>query len=225
MNEIVVAENNLPAQSLDLGRALERQRNWEASAGQNIPGPVTTAIRDEARAVLATLESSMAPAPDDLVKKWLVKLGILTAGNVGEQDAETKIKAYAFMLSSPSKCYTAATLKTAARLFKFFPSYSEIAGFLDGECIDERNQLRRLKRISQGPVDDTTPATPEEIKETGRKLKQLSKSLGGNGGEQKEFVPKYRPKKPSAEQLAAKDMTPEQARAYWENRLEAEAGV
>jgi hypothetical protein len=185
MNLPVLSENRLPVMSVALQRAITAQERWEISVSAR-PVPVSAEVRDAARKALPALTATMRRASDGTVKKWLASLGVLTAGKVGAADARAKITAYAAMLEHPEMCFTGTSLKTAARAFKWFPSYSEVAEFLDGECREERAALRRLKRIAEGPVADEAKPNPDR-KRVGAGLQKLSNFLRGAGPKPKKM--------------------------------------
>jgi hypothetical protein len=185
MNLPVLSENRLPVMSVALQRAITAQERWEISVSAR-PVPVSAEVRDAARKALPALTATMRRASDGTVKKWLASLGVLTAGKVGAADARAKITAYAAMLEHPEMCFTKSSLKTAARTFKWFPSYSEVAEFLDRECREERAALRRLKRIAEGPVAEVEKPNLHR-KRVGEGLRQLANYLRGTGPKPKKL--------------------------------------
>jgi hypothetical protein len=116
---------------------------WRAPAGDNLKG--------EAERQLKSAEAATAPAPRRLAQQWLGSLGVLTAGKMAAKDTQLKASAYVGLLDYPPCCYTENSLRQAASLFTWFPSYSELAGFLDGRAREPRELVRRLKRIAEGP--------------------------------------------------------------------------
>ena len=113
--------------------------------------PLDTGLRVEAEAQLALVLAAIQPAPRDLALKWLASLGVLTAGKMAAEDARLKASAYLGLLDYPPCCYTEETLRDAATLFTWFPSYSELAGFLDARAREPRDMAYRLRRIAEGP--------------------------------------------------------------------------
>ena len=150
MGELVVGRIEFsPALSL----ALETPRVWGDGDAVKLvwQAPTNTKLKAEAEARLAAAEAAIHPAPRDLALKWLASLGVLTAGKMGAEDARLKASAYLGLLDYPASCYTEDTLRAAATLFTWFPSYSELAGFLDARAREPRDLAYRLRRIAEGP--------------------------------------------------------------------------
>ena len=176
MGELVVGRITL---SPALSAALETPTAWGDGDEVALPwrAPAGTDLKDEAEAQLAAAEEALRTADRSLALKWLGSLGVLTAGKMGAEDARLKAAAYVRMLDYPEYCYTEETLRNTARLFNWFPSYSEISGFLDARAREPRALVWRLKRIAEGPrkrsrvgrlanwekLGDVKRVTPEQV--------------------------------------------------------------
>lgn len=128
------------------------------------PVTLAPALRDEAKAALATIGRVMTQMVDqDAVRQWVGSLGVLTAsGAMGSGDAEAKLDSYPSMLAGryPAVIFTRDALDRAARQFKFFPSYAELTERLDGEVLRRNRASRKLERLIRGPRQMPAPAAP-----------------------------------------------------------------
>ena len=135
----------------------ESVRAWSAA-------PATEANVAAARQWLAESAALTGPASLDSVRRWLIALALQTAGKgMTAADAEARASAYVPTLADePAFCFTAATLKAAARKFTWFPSVAEIVELLERETADKRSQVDIAKRLaSQIPRRvDERPAGP-----------------------------------------------------------------
>jgi len=113
---------------------------WQAPA--NLPARIV----DEAQRAAKQLEHALKPATEDVKAKWLAQLAQLCAP-VSAEDGLTRLRAIARDLDHPPLCFTDETRIAAARRFKFFPSFAELAGFLDGVRHPYRERLGRLRQI------------------------------------------------------------------------------
>lgn len=142
----------------------ESVRDWKAA-------PATEANIAAARQWLNDTARLAGPASHDSVRRWLIALALQTAGKgMTAADAEARAAAYVPTLADePAFCFTAATLKAAARKFNWFPSVAEIVAFLEVETADKRAQIDVAKRLSrQIPVrgsDDRRPTIVRAIDE------------------------------------------------------------
>jgi hypothetical protein len=116
------------------------------------PVEITPQLRDEAEAGLRSLRVAMQPPPAPTMRKWLATLGTLTAGKVDAEDAATRIDAFVGMLDYPAQCFTKRTLDAAARRFRWFPSFAELAEFLDEQAAPLRTLADRLEQLLQVPA-------------------------------------------------------------------------
>ncbi len=126
----------------------------------------------EAGQAAHALAVQLSPSPLGVRLHWLSGLGILIAGNMPLDDVKAKVAAYAAGLSHPSVCFTDETRFAAARRFKWWPSFSELAQFLDGEAAPLRERLRRLNRVStmKAATEAPAPSSPDEVRPTWRKI-------------------------------------------------------
>lgn len=71
-------------------------------------------------------------ARTDAARKWLIALGVLSAGSMPPAEAKAKIDAYSPMLAEEFSdwCFTPSSLAFCAKQFKFFPSFGELAAKL-----------------------------------------------------------------------------------------------
>jgi hypothetical protein len=90
----------------------------------------------------------------DVAKKWLASLGTLCAGAMPLDEAQTRVVAYATILSGQFAPYhfCQASIERAAREFKFFPSFAEVSELLSKWGRD--NPPPAHSAIA-GPVDPT----------------------------------------------------------------------
>lgn len=79
---------------------------------------------------------------------WLIQFGTLVANNLSVADAKAKISAYALDLAYPLVCFTDESRRAAAVKFTWFPSFSELAQFLDSIAAPARIKLDRLRKIA-----------------------------------------------------------------------------
>ena len=102
----------------------------------------------DAKAGLRAVEAALAPAPVGEVRKWLTGLGTLSAGQMSLEDARAKIGAYAALLDAPVFVLTTENLKEAGKKFTWFPSFGEVAAFLDGKTAELRRTKSRLAALA-----------------------------------------------------------------------------
>jgi len=121
------------------------------------PAAVTAEMREDAVNTLRRLEIAMVPATEDTIRKWLAALGNLCAARHGAAEAKQAIATYAAMLDHPASCFTRDTLRAAARRFKFWPAFAEVAEFLDGQVASQRALRGRLEALTRAPVTDAPP--------------------------------------------------------------------
>lgn len=157
--------NNLPALvtvslSSSLRAVCDDRQEWNAGEMRELPwhAPLAVDQRDkgEAKAALPLAVRAATPADMDLVRKWLAALGVMCAGNMPAADAKAKIGVYAPNLDHPHSCFTEETLREAGRAFKWFPSYSEVAEFLDGKARPIKKLKLRLEAVANAPVAERT---------------------------------------------------------------------
>ena len=120
--------------------------------GWETPKELTAAEIQAAKARLGRAEALLKPADEKLVRNWLGRLGVLCAGQMTSADAKIKIENYVPLLKCPASVLNQHTLEDAGRRFKWFPSYAEIAEFIDGKTWVMRKLAARLKMLSE-----TTP--------------------------------------------------------------------
>lgn len=108
---------------------------------------------DEATRAAQQLEQALAPAPDFVKLQWLAQLAKLTGGNASLAEILERIKALAADLDYPALCFTDATRRDAAYRFKFFPTFAELARFLEEVQAPYRDRVRRLKRVAGANVE------------------------------------------------------------------------
>jgi hypothetical protein len=96
------------------------------------------------------------------VRKWLVALGILTAGNMSRAEAEMKLRAYVPLLQDrfPPEAFTQASLEAVASRCRFFPSYADVGDYLADWWKAHRPAPPALP---PPPVVERPPPTPEEL--------------------------------------------------------------
>jgi hypothetical protein len=122
-----------------------------------LPERITDALKRDAAEAGRRVAQSLLPADQQTVKHWLAALGVLVAGQMPAADAKAKLGAFAPMLKHPPVCFTRDTLEAAGRAFKFFPSFSELAAFLDEQMQPLVNLRVRLDTVARAPVTEITP--------------------------------------------------------------------
>jgi hypothetical protein len=157
------------AQRQEVERALEAPRDgyvdakgeFQVCEGTWRPVAISAAAKAEARAELDRLAESLEPAGKERMAQWLATLGTISAtGNMTVADAKAKLGAYASLLAYPVACLTRESLDRAGRAFKWFPTYAEIAEFLDAEQRRVETRRKRLERL----LSDEERATKAEPK-------------------------------------------------------------
>ncbi|MDR3439867.1 MAG: hypothetical protein P4L94_24940 [Telmatospirillum sp.] len=118
----------------------------------NRPLVITGQEQADALAFLPMAQDACKPAPPDPVRKWISTLGALVAGNMPVGDARAKLSAYTRLLDVPLGVVDDDdSLKRAGHRFKWFPSYAELAQFVDEEKYQLDERVRRLQLIAEGP--------------------------------------------------------------------------
>lgn len=139
-------------------RPCSTSQELSALAGRSL-WTLPPSIREEASRIRDELRSRLRPADRKRVSDWLASLGTLCAGQMTAEDARVKVAAYVGMLDFPAECYTRDTLREAAELFRFWPSYAELSQFMRGHLYEIRSQLAEMERIC-GHVDRLPPPPP-----------------------------------------------------------------
>ena len=112
--------------------------------------------------------------------KWLSTLGLLVAGRMATADARARLSAFGPLLADyPVRVFTMETLREAARRFKWFPSYAELAELLDEVAreIGSRVPLRRHIAASVEPWPPP-PKAPEQLAQIAALVDQCRTALG-----------------------------------------------
>lgn len=121
------------------------------------PPIVTDRMRDAARAELTCVEAYLERASRQDLVPWLESLGVLAAsGKMAAGDAAMKLGAFSKLLAEeyPAGCFTDATLAKAAKTFKWFPTYAEVAEFCETQAAVLRVRKRKLDAIlADGPKE------------------------------------------------------------------------
>lgn len=117
-----------------------------------VDGPVSEAVRGEAERLARVADVMLAPAPRDLTRDWLLRLGLLVAGNLSVADSKARIAAYCDDLRYPALCFTDESRRRAGVAFKFFPTFSELSSFLDAEAQPMRKRAAELRAVAGRPV-------------------------------------------------------------------------
>ena len=165
--------------SPSLRRALDRIATEQPGAALSI----SSTTKSDAETALAAIERALEPAPRQTVERWIEALGALTAAPQGEDEAARKTRAYAAMLEFPPQAFSRRSLDTAARKFRFFPSYAELAEHLEAETADLKTTRHQLRRAVALPVADHRPAgkwaamTPEQREEFDRIMERAREAL------------------------------------------------
>lgn len=167
------------ASLLRLEKACQNQTDYQIINGEFVvvpahwmpPKKVSPDVLESAYVELDALLSRLHQADQKNTKTWLKTLGTLCASKMTIEDAQMRLLAYVELLDHPEGCFTKATLAEAGRLFRWFPTFSEVAEFLDKKRDAMTRRKERLERIIDAgerkdePVD-TQPAqqelTPEE---------------------------------------------------------------
>jgi hypothetical protein len=122
-----------------------------------LPAVLGAAEREEAARALDALAPVLDPAAQATIAPWLNRLGAMVASNMSADEARVKAGLMASNLAAefPIGVFTPETLRAAAREFKWFPSYAELAEYLDREA----RKLRRLRDRLEA-VAGTAKAAP-----------------------------------------------------------------
>ncbi len=220
----------LPALTPALTERIEMMKRLAECGVVGEPLPPSQELREEARQTLAAAEAAVEQAPRKLVKKWLATLGVLASGRLSVTDAQVKLAAYSKLLDHPIHCYTDETLAQAARRFTWFPSFAEVAAFLDEVAREVRDVVRGLRHIAEGPakvtleeghkwIRDMDDAEREKFFDCERERLGLVAPDDTAPGQ---FKPQLRPRKPDVHQLAAAALSPEARPEYWRKAMEEE---
>lgn len=181
----------VPAGGLNL-QAVMDSLPWRVSYTINVeqedwtkPTDLTAEMIRQARRSLPHAESLLRPVDRDILKAWMVNLGILCAGQMTAGDAKVKIAAYLPLMDiPPASIVTKRTLADAGNLFKWFPSFAEINQFFRERSFPMVRLAARLKQladttpqIEHQPGSDWNSLTPEQKAEIDRKLKEAKRAL------------------------------------------------
>lgn len=218
----------LPALTPALTRRIEMMKRLMECGVVGEPLPPSQELREEARQTLAAAEAALEPAPRELAEKWLATLGVLTSGRLSVTDARVKLAAYSKLLDHPIHCYTEETLAQAARRFTWFPSFAEVAAFLDEVARAARDVVRGLRHIAEGPAERTLKPGEKLIRDMDdaerEKFFYCQRERWGlvapDDTTPEEFKPQLRPRKPGVHQLAAAALPPEERPEYWRKAME-----
>ena len=175
----------MPPLSPNLGKMLADQPNHlapDSPSTWTCPPNVPATLRLEANNRLAVLTSALASKPSQgLMAEWLGSLGSLVAGQMPAAEATQRLRAYVAMLDHPAFCFTADTLKDAARRFKWFPSFAEIAEFFDGIRDAVKREKYRCEQIVKRrgeSVSDRGQITADERAKVVNGFQQLLANFG-----------------------------------------------
>ncbi len=181
------------------------------------PALVSAALRAEAKAALTAAKAALEPPARATVGKWLAGLGMLAAGKTDAATASAKLAAYARFLDHPAACFTEASLKAAARRFKWFPSFAEIAQFLDEEARPWRDRHSRLDRLACAEADEPKTEAPRV---TPAEIAAILKAAGmETAGDRAKEAAKRAGKGPNADQLASAALDKDKRTAYWLEKM------
>jgi hypothetical protein len=112
---------------------------------------------DEAAIHLPVIADGLRPAPEKIMRQWLIALGNVCAGQISKDDAGNKINAYVKLFEElPISIFSKATLREAAEQFKFFPSFAEISAFLKARAFRAHQAHERLEALA-----NTQPREPK----------------------------------------------------------------
>ena len=123
--------------------------------------PISDPLQKACGQAVAIYDAMLEPVSQIDFAKWLASLGILCAGNMTADDAKAKIGAYKTLMHPPRGVLTQESLDKAGRTFKWFPTYGEVAEFLDAEERELRNQMARAKQIRDWRPQNLKPAEPQ----------------------------------------------------------------
>lgn len=113
----------------------------------------------------AEAELRLAPATEDDLREWLIRLGTTVVGNLGRDEADIKSRGIAHLLENIPLGVTASkdTMRRAARRFKFFPGFQEVDEFLQAEASAFRAHVSRLRHLANAPLALPAPAAKPEV--------------------------------------------------------------
>ena len=167
------------------GGALPVEASWD------IPTVITQQLIDAAAEALPAWREYMAPC--DLAKAghWLAQLGVMCGGpKMTADEAKEKIVAYAVGLQFPAFCFSDKSLYTAAKKFKWFPTFSEVSDWLEAKSRVSQDTLTRLEMLASAqPTKPREPdmvrtiaeATPEQREKHEAEMRKLKAMLADSG--------------------------------------------
>lgn len=134
------------------------------------PDTITPDMIEEAKHQYAKLSAMMAPVNPDSMKRWLVTLGLLTGGNMGEDVAEATIAGMmAVYRNAPAGAFTNASMQRLLSRTEFFPKGGKVfATWLDDERGRLNRQAEKLGAILTAGVREAPPKWSKEAAEANR---------------------------------------------------------
>lgn len=131
-----------------------------------LPATITPDMAQEAREQLVWAETvQLSEASTSAMKGWLLALGNANASSakLTAADVEAKVSILLTLMDEyPAGVFTKASLKRAARRFRFFPGFEELAPFLDDEEKALRQKRERLQAIAYARLTGPTGKPAEE---------------------------------------------------------------
>lgn len=138
---------------------------------------VTSSLRNDAKRMLPLAEAELELAKISDRQKWLMTLGVLCSGNLTAADAKEKLSAYGYLLKYSDAVFTEETLEGAGRKFTWFPSFSELASFLDELELPILNRVARLSKIASAKIDNEPQSKQEPIDERRAHAKKIMREF------------------------------------------------
>lgn len=180
--------------------------------------PISVGDVAAAKALLPLAEAAceLAKPDDGRTWNWLLMLGAITAGRTSMDDAKVKLTAYRKLLEVPVGIFDDETvMRRAGKRFKFFPSFSELAEFIEAERRRLDQQARRLRIVAFGR--DQEPARGFRVPV--RRMATASKMNAAPASE--------KPVPPTPVAVIIEEnttsMTQDQRKNYWGARLEGKS--
>lgn len=198
-NRAVSATGLLKSSTKALQAAIESQTTWRSGdhgaefveVAWKPPAFVSDELATEARQLAAAMQTAIdRPAEQAKLAEWLASLGALVVSGAGADEARTKVAAMASMLADrvPATLLTRATLERAARRWKWFPAYAEVAEFFDGEQRALETAISRMRRLVEAahqPTQAELDASLAERQRVGDLLADLAAKMRAGFGTQK----------------------------------------
>lgn len=152
-----------------------RDENPNASAPDWVedwraPDNITPDLIEQCKAALKDWDEFMMPCAIGPIDRqgtrgnWLMQLSMLCASpKVSMQEYMEKTAVYAEGLVYPAVCFSQKALYTAARQFKFVPTFSELSTFMENIVYAHRIMYARIAALANAKPHLTKTEAPKSI--------------------------------------------------------------